>query len=346
MCSRVCGGLLAVTLLYEPSAVWFVPLVTMLGLVAVWLLFWRGRDRSVGPYPPPAERLAMLERVIALRAVSRAAQQARSKGLERVVAGDASLKDVEATTRDLHRHIDAELARAGAVHVDELDARATSYGPGADPWASGREAALYSVILASPWIVLYGRGVVLEPIASDFVGLGTLIALLHVLADWTVYGFLLGYFHPMLPGRTSMAKGLALAVAVVVPWLAYAGVFRVPIGAQSWGSFAAWAVQVTSHLLLLGVVLEYALMRKLRLRGAALVELRDLRPLTTYLSTLVVAIGGVVTTVVSATLTTLLSAGLSIFQPAPPPPDPTGEAKPPEAGSPARESEAVSAGEE
>ena len=312
--ARPWGILLLVAVLFETTAsFWIVPIVGLLGLIAMVVVLSRAREPGVdAPLGVRADRLAAL---FALRRDEKVAARAESAARERVASGEATIEEAMAKAAGLRASIDARLLDAGSVTIDELDHAATGMGPGRDAWESGWIGALCSIVLGMPWIVLYASEVLDRDVGRGYVGLTIVVGLLAVAVKWVAIGFMLGYFHAYLRGRTAVWKGLSFGIAIVIPWLVFAAIWLVPGGEETWTSFALWAGQTLIHCVAIGVALEWVLVRRTVGSATVLVDLRSFRPLLTYASGLLAAIGATVVTVVTGEVQNVLKTGISVLVP-------------------------------
>jgi hypothetical protein len=312
--ARPWGILLTVAVLFETTAsFWIVPVVGLLGLLAMVLVLSRAIEPGVdAPLGVRADRLATL---FSLRRDEKVAARAESAARERIASGETTIEEAMAKAAQLRASIDARLLRAGSVTIDELDHAATGMGPGRNAWESGWIGALCSIVLGLPWIVLYAQEVLDRHVGRGYVGLTIVVGLLAVALKWVAIGFVLGYFHAHLRGRTAVWKGLSFGIAIVDPWLVFAAIWLVPGGEETWGSFALWAGQTLIHCVAIGVALEWVLVRRTVGSATVLVDLRSFRPLVTYASGLLAAIGATVVTVVTGEVQNVLKTGISVLVP-------------------------------
>ncbi|MDX6349782.1 MAG: hypothetical protein QOF84_4572 [Streptomyces sp.] len=92
--------------------------------------------------------------------------------------------------------------------------RALGGNAGFSAWENGRAGAAAALVIALPML-----GYDLWALRGWFPSLMTvqILDLLRHSLRWTAYGFVYGYFFPLLPGRTPLAKAGALIAAMVLP---------------------------------------------------------------------------------------------------------------------------------
>jgi hypothetical protein len=130
-----------------------------------------------------------------------------------------------------------------------------------------------------------------------------LMATAVALAKWSFIGLVFGYFYPALGGRDGLSKGLRFFAALVGP-LAVQQALSSPQPGPEWKGFVLMVAQLLIHTLLLGLIAnDYAVIRRYGYGWRNLLEVHNMGALTAYVSTLVVAIGTAVTTLVSAQAT-------------------------------------------
>jgi hypothetical protein len=132
--------------------------------------------------------------------------------------------------------------------------------------------------------------------------LWTAIPLIEQVISWIGIGFLFGYFYTAIRGRTGLEKGLWVAVTLIVP-RACVTVLLASGESNTWPAFWLWATEVAALSLSLGLVAgDLATLSSARWPWRRIRELQELGWLAGWASSLVIALGGVITGLLSGAL--------------------------------------------
>jgi hypothetical protein len=185
-----------------------------------------------------------------------------------------------------------------------------AWAPLPTAWANGVHGARYAALLAAPWIAIGMAGLLGS--GSGWLYPHWIFAynVALTVGKWLAFGFVLGYFFPYLPGRTGLAKGLAVAAAATAPFLVTAGATW--SSASDWRVPVVWTAQVLVHCAALGLVaFDYATLRRGSDRDwRVLFDVYGLPAMSLFVSSVAVAVGTAVTTLVSSQVAGLLGAAL------------------------------------
>jgi hypothetical protein len=198
--------------------------------------------------------------------------------------------------------------RAGQVSVTKEPAalRRRLSGGG---WSHGLQAGLWGLLLGAPLSGLYlwefGRASV-DP--SEYEMLDLLVAAASwIILQWAIFGFFFGYFYRYLRGHSGIPKALSLFALVVLPPLPFHAAWSQP---EAWRAYGFFVLQMFVFTMLLGLLAgDYLLLRRVGLGWRQFLELQNLRFVLAWGSSVAVALGGIITTL----LTTGVGAVVSAF---------------------------------
>lgn len=303
---RRAGIVFAVLTFYWFGEQWFwVPISLLLGwLVAGTIAF--PRDGSASDTSWFTDRV--VEVTLQLRASLDALDANRAKLDEEFKEGRIDHAEFGGKVQSLSR-----ARRVVSRHVSDLG------DDGNDPgrlrellrtggWRHAASATWWGLALGSPWIVLY-----LWQIGSVAVDHADYEALEFgagtagwIVLQWPLYGFFFGYFYPRLRGHSGVAKALTVFVTIVLPPVAYHAL----VGQHSdWQTYGIFALQMLLFSLLLGVLAgDYLLLRRVGLGWRQMLDVHNLRFVLTLGSSIAVASGGLLVTILSSGLSVVVSA--------------------------------------
>jgi hypothetical protein len=175
-----------------------------------------------------------------------------------------------------------------------------AFGPTDSAWRNGKKAALYSLLFAIPWAVLFMRTVIRGPVFEDsYLILGVCVRILFFFFRWLSYGFILGYFYPYIKGKNGFQKGLSLFITATIPTLIWT-VLALPQDSENWYGFGFWVLQIFVHTMLLGLVAgDYETLRKAGYRWKHLLEIHRFGELSAWASSVLIAIGAAISALIA-----------------------------------------------
>jgi hypothetical protein len=205
-------------------------------LVALALFVWwfrgdlsRGQLRLLGAIGVGDHR-ALLRAALRRRLLQNSAQDLYRAARAKVAAGEIDLGRYDgqqaelddAATRDTVRAASPRNAAAGLDQASrgaeiELERAALGSHTGRSPWREGRAAAGYALLIACPIITLDGWAFATTYSAITGMSGAALLSVICYLLRWTAYGFLFGYFYPIVRGANPAAKARTLMLTVLVP---------------------------------------------------------------------------------------------------------------------------------
>lgn len=317
--TRAAGGLLiSFTMFWNAN---MPPLTVLLVGLTVYVLLrsWLFAPRVLRK--PSRRRQDMLHDAINTLAAGQALRRARRdsrKGLqEQLGKGGLSLADWQGRQTEFgaaQAQLAPALRRARVVAMLALNLGGTS-----DPWRRGLQGALLSTLLALPWLLSYFNSLIASPPPPTHAyALTLLVEVLLDVAQWPALGFFFLYFYPHLRGHNGMQKGLVLSLTAVLVALPSALVNSASQGAAAWPVYVFWTLQVFICCMCLGVALgDLAALRRAGRDLGSLFEVYNLGVLAAWGSSLALAVGAGLTTVLASQASTLAAKGLeALLKPA------------------------------
>jgi hypothetical protein len=194
--------------------------------------------------------------------------------------------------------------REGFAETEQLEAEAQNlmpggptvvrrkvfaFGPDPGPWANGRMAALYGLILSLPFeiaaLIRLGRGY------NSFPLLDGVRELLFPLSTWVLSAFVFGYFYHQIRGRDGFEKALVFSAALIIPTIP----IRMIGGAQVLSAGHLWEIfEIIAFMLLLALLaFDLRLLSRLKYTWRELVGAYGLNSIVAYTGSLAVAAIGI-----------------------------------------------------
>jgi hypothetical protein len=195
-------------------------------------------------------------------------------------------------------------------------AAALRSGPADSAWERGKIFARYGLLFALPWTTLFIRNLSERPAPREQIELLSLLtSAVITLSQWPLYGLFLGYFYPSVRGANGIQKGFYFFLFVFVPVLAANAVTN-PLAGAAWATFSLWALQLFIQCMLLGFLTgDYETLRRAGLGWRHLIDVHNLGSLAAWSSSVLVAIGAAVTTLLTSGAASLISSGLKVLLP-------------------------------
>jgi hypothetical protein len=264
-----------------------------------------------------------ISEVIAFRSLARSAPAFRKEVLARVAKGELSPADYEEKVRQFDAAVNSRREALGGI---ETVSRTLADEAPSTAWARATAGMRAAALLGAPWIALAVGNVMRQdaPLTgADWVAL--LGAVVRGATQWVLHGALIGYFFPFLRGRNGLEKGFTVFAALIVPTVVITA-FSVMGNPGAGVRLLALALQLFVHCVLLGLVIgDYAAVRRAGLGWRHLLEFHGLGAVAGWGSSLLVAIGAAVTTLVATGTTSLLTMSVrALFPELQVPPSPVG----------------------
>jgi len=315
--ARMVGVLGVSSLLFNVSARWlYIPATFLIGwfMLGWWLVrpaeYWRAK---LGPLFERVfeERFELLDQILDLNAAEGTYRQFRKKKGEQLAEGEIDLETYGMAVEKRRRRVSAvwKRSRIGA-EKHPIREVALTFGPYESAWANGVHGARFALLFATPWIVLSLRDFFSGAMPSQTYPLwGFAAELLTVVARWGAYGFVLGSFYPYLRGKNGLQKGLGLFLCSVLASLPLMALFNTT--AEAWQANLFWVLQVFIQCMLLGLVaFDYFIVRQGRYDWQMLFEVHGMTSVGVSVSSILVAVGAAVTTLVTSQATNLVTLAL------------------------------------
>ncbi|MER6425507.1 hypothetical protein [Streptomyces sp. NPDC001137] len=157
------------------------------------------------------------------------------------------------------------------------------------PWSRAKSCALAGGLIGLPWTILDLVGSAdLHP-GGPYPLLTAVGTLLPALLRWAGYGFLFGYFYPLLRGSTGLAKALWLSAAAVGPTLL--DLLLTPASVPVWTRMVVSVLQLATFAMTLGLWSDQQVLAQHSYHLSRLADVHNLGSLTTWASTVTAAFG-------------------------------------------------------
>jgi hypothetical protein len=312
------GILAAATLMFNPTGRWlYIPVTFLIGcfLLSRFIRpaeYWRELQplfRRVF-----SQRLALLDQIVDLGTARSAYRDLRKNLRARLASGDMTFEEYDSQLEARKKELD-KLHQKAVVEGRPVREVALTFGPYPSAWQNGLHGARFALLLASPWILLFLQDFFSDPLSSQAYPLWEfLVALVIVTCQWAVFGFLFGYFYPYLWGRSGLHKGFGFFFVSVIPSLPLMALFNTT--PEAWQASLFWALQVFVLCILLGLLaFDYAILRRGYWDWQILFEVHGLRSVGISVSSILVAVGAAVTTLMTTQTTSLIALALRFLFP-------------------------------
>ncbi len=305
-----CGVALAITAFFSSTSVWlYFPIPLIVGFILLrWFLFVEPVQVTLAS-KLNADWKHLVHSVLALQRAEKLEEDVQNGLKDKLTKAEIEFADYQsrlaAITGDAKRQRD--LLTDHGWPVDRL---LFSYGTANSAWISGRNAALYSLVFALPWIVLSIRDLLKERSGVTYLLLYFLSSTVMIIARWALYGFFFGYFYAYLRGHNGLQKALAFWFTLVVPSV-LASVLAFSLDKQSLAPLLFWAAEMFLHCMLLGLFIgELQPLWKADLSWRQLLDFHKVTGLSVWGSSFLLALGAAVTTALSSGLGSLINQGL------------------------------------
>jgi hypothetical protein len=242
-----------------------------------------------------------------LRAVSDALTSSRARLQQKFKQGEIEHDEFAAKRQPMDRALRVAARRASELGDAGKDLTVLRKRLRAGGWWHGVQGAWWGLILGVPWIAIYLWQIGSVPVAhTDYEGLDFgLGAAGWIVLQWPLYGFFFGYFYPYLRGHNGVVKALSMFMTVVVPPIVH---HALAYQRTDWQGYGVFTLQMLVFSLLLGLLAgDYLLLRRVGMHWPQLLEVHNLRFVVTVGSSIVVASGGILATVLTSGLTAVVS---------------------------------------
>ncbi|MFY0572002.1 hypothetical protein ACN28E_50355 [Archangium lansingense] len=317
---RVLGVLATSSLLFDPLAQWcFIPITFLLGWATLHFLVVRRADRwralaSLQPGDVDT-RATQLDKLLDLNTAESAYNGLREQLRKKLVSAELGFDAYDQRLTEERNKLQA-LRREAMVGELSIRDFALAFGPQRTATDNALHGLRYGLAFASPWILIGLRNLLVSTDLDRAYPLWQMLSeFITLIAKWGVIGSFFGYFYPYLPGKSGLTKGFYLFLVIVLPALPLASIQFT--SQHEWRALAFWSTQAFIECMLLGLIaFDYATLRHSGYGDWRLLfQVHDLSSLGISVSSIVVAIGGTVTALISGNAVTLVTAALRIFLP-------------------------------
>lgn len=271
--------------------------------VAAWLLMPHRQVRraSVVLSQTEQEAAAAVGRAVEIGVARRTLPGLAKTMREEVAAGKADFAEAQEKVTALEERASSVSAVVLAgphqglrVTDDEL-----AFGAFISPqaWKRAQWGAGYAVIAGALWVLLGLAGASVPLSREGYPELALVSAVAPLVLRWAGYGLLFGYFFPLLRGTTGLSKSISFFTAAAPSII---GTLTSP--GQQWHSAALLGVQLLIFALTMGLLADLAVLRKNGFTASRLVDLHSLWTVSAWASSVAVAIGTGIATIILAGL--------------------------------------------
>ena len=239
---------------------------------------------------------------------------------EKVAANELTFDDAQERFAAIERRT---VDRQDKLHVGGQVIRITTQQRGfgaltsASPWHRARWGLLAGFVIGSPWVALGLVGISLSTAQEGYPELSLAAAVAPLLLRWAGYGLLFGYFFPLLRGATGLSKGVWLFVVAAAAEVS-ATLASVHTTARQWDKTALLVIQLFAFAMTLGILADRAVLHKYRFPTRRLVDLHNLWTVSAWASSVAVAVGTGLATVIIVGLQPFVIGVITPSSPTPP----------------------------
>jgi len=194
-----------------------------------------------------------------------------------------------------------------------------AFGPRSCDWENAMLGVRRGLVLMVPLFVIYSPPLLAQAIRSvETVYLPLQLITRYfvpIFLKWIFYAFFLGYFFRHIRGQNGWQKGLSLAVAILFCTLVHDVLVRVNTS-QDLLALALDAAQTVLFLTILGLwAFDYQTLRDHGYGWRGLLIVHNVAFLGSYVSSVLVALGTVITTTITGQLTSVVITLLNLVVP-------------------------------
>jgi hypothetical protein len=261
------------------------------------------------------ERAALIQKILDINALEYAYRGLREKGREKLASGELKLENYRKSTQEIFQQLE-ETRKTAMVENRSAKEVVFAFGPDSTAWDNGIRGAAYGLLPTLPWIVIAIWHLFNQPRSTELYPFWViLLSVLATVSSWTLIGFLFGYFYPYIRGNNGLAKSAWLFAGVVTP-ITLVAMARIS-SVDEKRALVLLIAQVFIQVVSLGLfVFDYATLRRNGFRGWRLVfEVHDLPMIGFSISSLLIALGVIVTTSVQSGASRLVGLALKLILP-------------------------------
>ncbi|WP_406123729.1 hypothetical protein OHQ89_16210 [Streptomyces canus] len=301
-------------------AAWFIVLSSSYSLVGApqagtlvvagagaWLLLPRGKVLSAHRVLAlsPARQGSAVQSTIRAGSARRTLPTLDKTVREKVAAGEQTFSDGQAAIASLESESrgDSESIHASDGRILRISSQEVAFGSldSRRPWKRAKWGALVGAVIGVPWTVLGLAGA--NPLSDgteSYPVAAWIAAIAPLTMGWIGYGLLFGFFFPLLRGQTGLGKSAWLFGCALFPT-----VLSTALGdpsASAWKSTGLLAIQLFAFSMTIGVLADRQVLIKHGFRPGRLVEVHNMWSVTAWASSVAIAVGTGVATLIIAGL--------------------------------------------
>ena len=243
---------------------------------------------------------------------------------DKAAAGDLTLLQAQNKVMALERQA---ADRYDRLHVNGRVIRVTTQQRGfgaltsSHPWQRALWGLRAGFVIGSPWVVLALVGVSLPTAQEGYPELSLAAAVAPLILRWAGFGFLFGYFFPLLRGATGLGKAVWLFVAATAAEVC-ATLTSTHTTVKQWDKTGLLIIQLFAFAMTLGLLADRAVLHKHRFPTARLLDLHNLWTVLAWASAVGVAVATGIATVIVVGLQPFVIGVITPSSPTPPPSPP------------------------
>jgi hypothetical protein len=183
-----------------------------------------------------------------------------------------------------------------------------------DLWKNTQIAVKSGAVLATiPLIIALYDYLPVGRVNYPYPVTNVVVFFIQSIASWLLYAFFFGYYYVHLRGNSGLAKGLFLFLGLVVPFAAL-GVLRTQ-SVEEMRGFFLWMTQVFLFCTLLGLFMDYRILRENGFNIRDLLAVHNLSVLSVYGSSVIAAVIPTVIAILSGRLSDVVTFFLNTVLP-------------------------------
>jgi len=292
----------------------FIPVSFLVGLLVARFWLFRPAD-EMAALQPAMEASARNRPRLIQGIVDAASAKTRLENIRKTLT--SKLESAELTPEQYEERLDnyrqyfQEKLASEVVHGHQSRDTVLAVGE-TDVWKNATIAVRYGAILALvPLLISLYEYFPNQQVDYPYPLVDLVAFLIRAPASWLLYAFLFGYCYVHLRGNSGLTKGFYLCIAIVIPFAAYRLLNTESLAQMQ--SFLLWAVQIFFFCILLGLSMDYRLLRQNGFRLRDLSAFYSLPTLSFYASTAIAAAAPAIAAVLAQGLGKGLSALAAFF---------------------------------
>jgi len=316
---RGIGIIGAAGLFFEPTRTWlYIPVTFFIGLFMLFKLVERPKNwKKIKQLAAVVfyRRDQLLEKGIKLNLARFFYNKSRKKMLTKLVEGDEENFKKAYVKIESQKKEQAELLNKAIINNRRVNDIVLAYGPYKSNWDNAMHGTKYSLLIALPWMILYlfeylNKMIFLDP----FPFLSIFNTMANIIIRWSVVGFFLGYFFPYLKGKNGLMKSLWLFAAIVIPAIPL--MILNNFSTANWQSSLFWVSQIFIQCVVLGLfAFDYTIIKRSNYGWQMLFEIHGIGGIGLSISSILLAIGASVTTILTGQATKFIAMALKLLIP-------------------------------